>query len=117
MSDPSSSAPDPNALDPWTILDRLPDYLAVLDAGGTIRYLNAAWKQLFGVDSISPDGSMDRKKIRDLVFNDPVAKQKLEALLHPMIRCAGTAISPQPTMTAPTITRSSKTTGKFVRPP
>ncbi len=37
MSDPSSSAHDPNALDPWTILDTLPDYLAVLDAGGTIR--------------------------------------------------------------------------------
>lgn len=43
-------------------------------------------KQLFGVDCISPDGSMDRKKVRDLAFNDPVAKQKLEALLHPMIR-------------------------------
>jgi hypothetical protein len=32
MSDPSSSAHDPNALDPWTILDALPDYLAVLGA-------------------------------------------------------------------------------------
>ncbi|MEO7910380.1 MAG: PAS domain-containing protein [Roseiflexaceae bacterium] len=39
-----------NTLDPWTILDRLPDYLAVLDAGGTIRYLNAAWRQLFGAN-------------------------------------------------------------------
>lgn len=43
-------------------------------------------KQLFGAACISPDGSMDRKKVRDLVFNNPVAKQKLEALLHPMIR-------------------------------
>lgn len=39
-----------NALDPWTILDTLPDYLAVLDASGTIRYLNAAWQQLFGAN-------------------------------------------------------------------
>jgi rsbT co-antagonist protein RsbR len=50
MPDSSSSAHDPNAPDPWTILDTLPDYLAVLDAGGTIRYLNAAWRRLFGAD-------------------------------------------------------------------
>jgi rsbT co-antagonist protein RsbR len=50
MSDSSSSPLAPNALDPWMILDTLPDYLALLDAGGTIRYLNAAWQQLFGTD-------------------------------------------------------------------
>jgi rsbT co-antagonist protein RsbR len=47
----SDRSPASNALDPWTILDTLPDYLAVLDASGTIRYLNAAWQQLFGADS------------------------------------------------------------------
>ncbi len=46
-----------NALDPWSILDTLPDYLAVLDAGGTIRYLNAAWQQLFGADSSMRTGA------------------------------------------------------------
>jgi dephospho-CoA kinase len=29
---------------------------------------------------------MDRRKVRELVFTDPSAKQKLEAILHPMIR-------------------------------
>ena len=43
-------SPASNALDPWMILDTLPDYLAVLDAGSTIRYLNAAWQQLFSAD-------------------------------------------------------------------
>ncbi len=47
----SDRSPNPNPLDPWTILDTLPDYLAVLDAGGTIRYLNAAWQRLFGANS------------------------------------------------------------------
>ncbi len=43
-------------------------------------------RQLFGDGCIAPDGAMDRKKVRELVFNDPAAKQKLEGLLHPMIR-------------------------------
>jgi rsbT co-antagonist protein RsbR len=51
MSDLSSNRPDHNGLEPWTILDTLPDYLVVLDANGTIRYLNAAWQQLFGADT------------------------------------------------------------------
>ena len=41
---------------------------------------------LFGADCIASDGAMDRKKVRELVFADPPARQKLEALLHPMIR-------------------------------
>lgn len=43
-------------------------------------------RELFGDGCIAPDGAMDRRKIRDLVFKDPAAKQKLEGLLHPMIR-------------------------------
>jgi hypothetical protein len=43
MADIPSNAYNPTVLDPWTILDTLPDSLAVLDARGTIRYLNAAW--------------------------------------------------------------------------
>ena len=41
---------------------------------------------LFGAACIASDGAMDRKKVRELVFADPPARQKLEALLHPMIR-------------------------------
>ncbi|HUQ74584.1 MAG TPA: dephospho-CoA kinase [Burkholderiales bacterium] len=43
-------------------------------------------KALFGQAFISPSGAMDRKAMRDRVFADPVARQSLEALLHPMIR-------------------------------
>jgi len=42
--------------------------------------------RLFGEDFIAPSGAMDRKRVRELVFADPAAKQRLEALLHPMIR-------------------------------
>lgn len=40
----------------------------------------------FGAECIAPDGAMDRKKVRELVFSDPSARTRLEALLHPMIR-------------------------------
>jgi dephospho-CoA kinase len=43
-------------------------------------------RELFGDSAIAPDGAMDRRKVRELVFTDPSAKQKLEAILHPMIR-------------------------------
>jgi len=40
----------------------------------------------FGKAFIDTSGAMDRKRMRDLVFNDADEKQRLEALLHPMIR-------------------------------
>lgn len=42
--------------------------------------------RLFGKSFISADGAMDRPKMRELAFSDPLARKKLEALLHPMIR-------------------------------
>jgi dephospho-CoA kinase len=42
-------------------------------------------KQVFGVKFISSDGSLDRKKMRDCIFSDDLAKQKLEAILHPLV--------------------------------
>ncbi|MBR7799719.1 dephospho-CoA kinase [Undibacterium fentianense] len=42
----------------------------------------------FGADFISADGSMDRKKMRELIFTNPEAKQTLEQILHPRIRTA-----------------------------
>ena len=41
---------------------------------------------LFGDAFISSDGAMDRKAMRQHVFSNPVARQALESLLHPMIR-------------------------------
>lgn len=46
----------------------------------------AGVRRQFGAASIAADGAMDRKKVRDLVFADPSARLRLEALLHPMIR-------------------------------
>ena len=39
----------------------------------------------FGADMIGPDGAMDRARMRALVFGDPAQRQRLEAILHPMI--------------------------------
>jgi len=46
----------------------------------------AGVRALFGDSAIAADGAMDRKTVRERVFSDPASKQRLEALLHPMIR-------------------------------
>lgn len=46
----------------------------------------AAIRQQFGGKFIAPDGSLDRKKMRDLVFSDDTARRELEIILHPLIR-------------------------------
>jgi dephospho-CoA kinase len=43
-------------------------------------------RRQFGDASVDATGAMDRKKMRELVFSEPQQKQRLEALLHPMIR-------------------------------
>ena len=43
-------------------------------------------ERIFGRDVIGPSGAMDRKRMRERVFADPVARKALEALLHPLIR-------------------------------
>ena len=40
----------------------------------------------FGDDYVDAHGAMDRARMRQAVFADPAAKQKLEAILHPLIR-------------------------------
>lgn len=50
--------------------------------GAAIAQIRSA----FGPEFLSPDGAMDRAKMRDHVFADPVAKSRLEAILHPLIR-------------------------------
>jgi dephospho-CoA kinase len=43
-------------------------------------------KRQFGSAFIDASGAMNRTRMRELVFSDPQEKQRLEALLHPMIR-------------------------------
>ncbi len=40
----------------------------------------------FGDKYIDASGALDRQKMRQLVFSDPAAKQRLEGILHPLIR-------------------------------
>jgi dephospho-CoA kinase len=40
----------------------------------------------FGTDFLTPEGAMDRTRMRDHVFANPAAKRLLESILHPMIR-------------------------------
>lgn len=45
-----------------------------------------AIRQTFGDAFVAPDGSLDRARMRELVFADNDAKARLEAITHPLIR-------------------------------
>ncbi|KAA0081562.1 dephospho-CoA kinase [Trinickia soli] len=42
--------------------------------------------QAFGPQFVAPDGSLDRARMRALVFSDDAARARLEAITHPLIR-------------------------------
>jgi dephospho-CoA kinase len=46
----------------------------------------AAIREHFGPGFVAADGGLDRARMRNLVFSDPSARKKLEAILHPLIR-------------------------------
>ena len=48
-----------------------------------------AWKEIvetFGSDILQRDQSLDRKRLRRIVFHNPQARKKLEAIVHPRVR-------------------------------
>lgn len=45
----------------------------------------------FGAEFADASGALDRARMRALVFSDPGAKARLEAILHPLIRAAAQA--------------------------
>ncbi len=45
----------------------------------------AAIAEAFGPTVITPEGALDRDRMREQVFADPAAKARLEGILHPMI--------------------------------
>jgi dephospho-CoA kinase len=45
-----------------------------------------AIKSQFGEAFLTPEGAMDRARMRAYVFQEPAAKARLEAILHPLIR-------------------------------
>ncbi len=42
--------------------------------------------QRFGAGVLDADGQLDRRALRDLIFNDSSSRQALDAILHPLIR-------------------------------
>jgi dephospho-CoA kinase len=47
------------------------------------------WKEIvaiFGSEVLQPDRTLDRQKLRKIVFNDPGARKKLEGVIHPRVR-------------------------------
>jgi dephospho-CoA kinase len=64
----------------------------VIDADAIARSVTAAHgaamsaiAQTFGADFITPDGALDRERMRAHVFSHPEAKQALEAIIHPLV--------------------------------
>jgi dephospho-CoA kinase len=44
-----------------------------------------AVREAFGKEVIAEDGTLDRARMREIVFRDPEARQRLERVLHPLI--------------------------------
>jgi len=66
---------------------------AIIDTDVIARTLTArggaaieSIRQEFGTLYLAADGALDRPRMRELVFRDPAAKARLEAILHPRIR-------------------------------
>lgn len=65
---------------------------AVIDADAISRQTTAsggaaikAIRQTFGPAFITPDGALDRERMRAHVFDDPSARQRLEQIIHPLV--------------------------------
>jgi len=67
-----------------------------LPGGGGMPAIAAA----FGAEMVASDGSLERDRMRALVFSDAQAKQRLEGILHPLIgqECARQAAAAQGAM-------------------
>jgi dephospho-CoA kinase len=68
---------------------------AVVDTDDISRSLTAVGggalaglRDAFGPRYFRPDGALDREAMRTLAFEDPRARERLEAILHPAIRAA-----------------------------
>lgn len=45
----------------------------------------AAVQSIFGPGLVTNDGALDREQMRSLVYSDPTAKARLEAIVHPIV--------------------------------
>ena len=67
--------------------------IPVIDADESARFVvapgSAGLREVigrFGSGILAPNGELDRRALRSLIFRDPAARQDLESILHPLIR-------------------------------
>ena len=67
----------------------------------------------FGPSVVRADGALDRAAMRRLVFSDPAAKERIEAILHPLIRresealCRSAAAAPYVLLVVPLLVEAA----------
>ena len=68
---------------------------AVIDSDAIARSVTAAngsampaIREAFGPEFVNPEGALDRERMRALIFTDPDAKLRLEAIVHPLVGLA-----------------------------
>jgi dephospho-CoA kinase len=66
-----------------TVVDTDEISRSLTGAGGSAV---SALREAFGERYVSADGALDRAAMRTLAFEDPAARARLEAILHPAIR-------------------------------
>jgi len=66
---------------------------AIVDADQLSREVVApgqdGWKEItatFGSEVLQADQTLDRQKLRTMIFNNPDARKQLEAIIHPRVR-------------------------------
>lgn len=84
--------------------------------GGAMALIEAA----FGPQFVAADGSLDRAKMRALVFSDNAAKARLEAITHPLIRAEtererNAAMGPYVIIVVPLLVESGAWKSRFGR--
>ncbi|RTL19804.1 MAG: dephospho-CoA kinase [Burkholderiales bacterium] len=100
---------------------------AIVDTDAIARSLTLAGgaampaiRQQFGADFIAPDGALDRDHMRAVAFSDPPARQRLEAILHPLITAqalaeADAAVSPLVVFDVPLLVESKRWRSRVAR--
>ena len=65
---------------------------AIIDADAISRQTTAAGgaaigalREAFGPEFITPEGALDRERMRALAFSDPAARRRLEQIVHPLV--------------------------------
>jgi len=53
----------------------------------------AAVVEAFGSEVLTPDGSLDRPALAAVVFGDPGARRRLDAIVHPLVRARATEVA------------------------